>query len=580
MIKKIKMKKLKYTIPVIMLLSLLTVSSCKKDFLNSAPYAVVTDDNFYKTVAQCQGAVFQDYNRTVHLGPIYLFVRHALNDYAGTDLLRTNTDDFTVWYNFSPDNVQFLWGWKYCFQGIYLCNYTLDKLKTAPIPDADKNKLSAECKAIRGFMYYMVATRWGKAPVITTVLPIAQYYTVKFNTATEIYAQVTKDFQDALTGLPPTWDAANKGRMSQAAVKMMLAKTYMQLAGYPINKTDNWQKAVDVLADMVPKDKRAAYNVDLLQNYGDVYNKAHDQSIESVFEVNEMYYPPGSGISLEVGAPGNFLQVFEQPDMYDGFGARECFTADLYDEFEKDGTGKIIDKRFTYTMLEPGDVFYINLNGDTLLHNSIGKFLIKNVKVDKATNTLSYAVKDNADKSYQGWVWPGKNNDWYPNYKYLRNAKERTGLQNNAGLFGEDLNIKYLRFADAVLMYAEALNEVGKTAEAAPFINELRTRANNSLSIDPRRIYQKTIAAGTLPMVNTGLGQAEMRTAIQHEYRVELAGEDWSYENLRRWGIAEARLHQMAAKSPKVGSSMINPASKYVKGTWDYYPVPSAEYKP
>jgi hypothetical protein len=60
------MKKLKYTIPVIMLLSLLTVSSCKKDFLNSAPYAVVTDDNFYKTVAQCQGAVFQAYNRTVH----------------------------------------------------------------------------------------------------------------------------------------------------------------------------------------------------------------------------------------------------------------------------------------------------------------------------------------------------------------------------------------------------------------------------------------------------------------------------------------------------------------------------------
>lgn len=574
------MKKLKYTIPVIMLLSLLTVSSCKKDFLNSAPYAVVTDDNFYKTIAQCQGAVFQNYNRTVHLGPIYLFVRHALNDYAGIDLLRTNTDDFTVWNNFSPDNVQFLWGWKYCFQGIYLCNYTLDKLKTASIPDGEKNKLSAECKAIRGFMYYMVATRWGKAPIITTVLPIAQYYNVKFNTATEIYAQVIQDFQDALTGLPKTWDAANKGRLSQAAVKMMLAKTYMQLAGYPINKTDNWQKAVDILADMVPKDKRADYSVDLLPNYGDVYNKAHDQSIESVFEVNEMYYPQGAGISLEVGAPGNFLQVFEQPDMYDGFGGRECFTADLYDEFEKDNSGKIEDKRFTYTMLEPGDVFYINLNGDTLLHNSIGKFLIKNVKVNTATNTLNYDVKDNSDKSYQGWVWPGKNNDWYPNYKYLRNAKERTGLQNNAGVTGEDLNIKYLRFADAVLMYAEALNEVGRTVEAVPYINELRTRANNSISIDQRRIYQKTIATGTLPMISASLAQAAMRTAIQHEYRVELAGEDWSYENLRRWGIAEVSLHQMAAKSPKVGTSLINPASKYAKGTWDYFPVPSAEYKP
>ncbi len=76
----------------------------------------------------------QVYNRTVHLEPIYLFIRRGLNEYAGDDLLRTPTDDVTVWYNFSPDNVQFLWGWKYCFQGIYLCNYTLNKLETAPIP--------------------------------------------------------------------------------------------------------------------------------------------------------------------------------------------------------------------------------------------------------------------------------------------------------------------------------------------------------------------------------------------------------------------------------------------------------------
>lgn len=74
--------------------------------------------------------------------------------------------------------------------------------------------------------------------------------------------------------------------------------------------------------------------------------------------------------------------------------------------------------------------------------------------------------------------------------------------------------------------------------------------------------------------------QADMRAAIQHESRVELAGEDWRYENLRRWGIAENRLHQMASKSPQVGASLFNPASKYVKGAWDYFPIPTNEYKP
>lgn len=561
------------------MLAIMIAGSCNKSFLDSSPYGVIGDQNFYKTTDQCKGAVMQCYNRTVHLGPIYLFIRHALNDYSGDDNLRNYTDDFTVWNNFSPDNVQFLWGWKYCFQGIYLCNYTLDKLATAPIPQTDRDQLGAECKAIRALMYYMLATRWGTTPVITTVLPIEEYYKVKFSNAEEVYAQVIKDFTEAIPNLPKSWDAANKGRLSMAAAKFMLAKTYMQLAGYPLNKTDNWQKAADVWADIVPMDKRADYNLGLLPNYGDVYNKAHDQSIESVFEVNEMYYPPGAGISLEVGAPGNFFQAFIQPDMYEGFGGRDCSTADLYDEFEKDGGGKFLDKRYTYTMLEPGDVFYVTLGGDTMLHNSSSRIAIKDVKVDKNNNTLTYTVKS-SDNAFSGVIWPGKNREWYPNYKYLRNASERTGLQNNAGLFGEDLNVKWMRFSDAIISYAECLNETGHGADAANLINEVRARANNSNSVDPRRIYQKTIVTGNLPMVSTGLSQADMRAAIQHESRVELAGEDWRYENLRRWGIAEERLHQMAAKSPTMVSGIANPASKYVKGAWDYYPVPTNEFKP
>jgi hypothetical protein len=557
---------------------LLVATSCKKDFLESAPYALEDAKNFYKTTEQCKGAVMQAYNRTVHLGPIYLFIRHGLNEYAGDDLLRTQRDDFTVWHNFSADNVQFLWGWKYCFQGIYLCNYTLEKLKDAPIPQTDKDVLTAECKSIRAFMYYNVATRWGSTPIITSVLSADDYYKVPFSSATEVYAQVIKDFQEAIPALPKSWDNENKGRFSQAAAKHMLAKTYMQLAGYPINKPENWQKAVDILAEFVPNDKRGDYNLDLLPNYGHVYEKNHEQSVESVFEVNEMYLPEGAGISLEVGAPGNFLQAFSHPDEYEGFGGRDCLTADFLDEFEKDGEGKVIDKRYTYSVLEPGDVFYVTMAGDTCLHNSIGRLTIKNVKVNQATNALSYQIKDDSNKPYAGWSWVGKNNESYQNYKYLRNAKERTGLLNNAGLFGEDLNIKYLRFGDAILCYAEALNEVGRSAEATAYVNELRRRANNSVSIDPRRIYQKTIVTGNVPMVDAGLGKDALRDAIRHEWRVELGGEDWRYENIRRWGIAEARLHAMAAKSPKKGPSD-NDASKYQKGSWDYFPIPSSEFR-
>lgn len=559
------------------LVCLLTTFSCNEDFLETAPYAQATDETFYQNREECFGALMQTYNRTVHSGPIYLFIRQSLAEYAGDDLLRTQVDDFTPWHNFSPDNVQFLWGWKYCYQGIYLCNYNIEKIAESPIAQKDKDLFIAEAKALRGFMYYLMANRWGKLPLHTDLLSVQEYSQLPYSTAEEVYAQVIKDFQEAIPFLPKSWGAEDKGRFSQAAAKQMLAKTYMMLAGYPINKTDNWQKAVDILAEFVPPAKRADYDLQLLPDFENVFNKDYSQSTESVLEINWMYLPEGANINHEVGGPGSFYSYFcAQPTIYDG-GGRECFTKDFLDEFERDSDGNILDKRYTYTVLEPGDVWYVTKEGDTTLHNSQGRLLIENIKVDNATNTLSYDIKNENEKQYDGWSWVGEDGGFYPNYKYMRNSFERTGWQNGAGLFGNDLNLKYLRLSDAILCYAEALNEVGKSAEAVPYINELRTRANNSSIKDPKRIYQKTLVTGTLPMIDAGLGQAELRKKIQHEWRMEIAGEGWRYENIRRWGIAEERLHTMAAKSPLKGNGE-NDASKYQKGTMDYFPVSSAEY--
>ncbi len=119
--------------------------------------------------------------------------------------------------------------------------------------------LAAECKSVRALMYYLVATRWGTCPVITDVLPIEKAkLRLLFQKPPEIYAQVMKDLQEAApcpSQAKPWTRPTKEDLFSQAAVKFLLAKTYMQLAGYPINQTDNWQKAADVLAEFVPKGK-------------------------------------------------------------------------------------------------------------------------------------------------------------------------------------------------------------------------------------------------------------------------------------------------------------------------------------
>lgn len=91
------------------------------------------------------------------------------------------------------------------------------------------------------------------------------------------------------------------------------------------------------------------------------------------------------------------------------------------------------------------------------------------------------------------------------------------------------VNPRIIRFSDIVLMAAEAANELGKSAEAVTYLERVRARARgNNTSI--------------LPKVTT-TNQAELRDAIRHERRIELAMEYDRFYDLVRWGIAKKVLH-------------------------------------
>ena len=92
------------------------------------------------------------------------------------------------------------------------------------------------------------------------------------------------------------------------------------------------------------------------------------------------------------------------------------------------------------------------------------------------------------------------------------------------------MNVRILRYADVVLMYAEAANELGKTEEARTALNEIRARA------------RRGAAAGVLADV-TATDQATLRDRIRHERRIELAMEHDRFFDLVRWGTAQTALH-------------------------------------
>jgi len=97
-------------------------------------------------------------------------------------------------------------------------------------------------------------------------------------------------------------------------------------------------------------------------------------------------------------------------------------------------------------------------------------------------------------------------------------------------------NVAILRYADVLLMYAEALNENGKSPDALTYLNAVRARARRSNPLDPKRdiqVYVPAVTASTLPDIAV-TDKAQLREIIWHERRCELAMEGLRRDDLVR----------------------------------------------
>jgi hypothetical protein len=113
------------------------------------------------------------------------------------------------------------------------------------------------------------------------------------------------------------------------------------------------------------------------------------------------------------------------------------------------------------------------------------------------------------------------------------------------------MNWRYCRYAEVLLFYAEALNETDQPEEAKIYLNRVRARARNTPKIDPQRIstvWESTYTGELLPYVTTS-DKNELRNAIWHEQRVELAQEGHRRQILLRTGRFKERME--AAKGAK-----------------------------
>jgi tetratricopeptide (TPR) repeat protein len=276
----------------------------------------------------------------------------------------------------------------------------------------------------------------------------------------------------------------------------------------------DYASAETVLQSIVDVNK----DYSLLNDYGMNWRPQYENSSESVFEIPNKVYD--KTIATGTNVPHYFTSRLVTG--YQGYGFHVP-SYDLYNAYDPD------DPRITYVFTQTGDRYL----GDV------------------------YA-QDNS-QSPTG----------YHDYKMTVPTVEKEGLD----VWMISYNIRMIRYSDVLLMYAEALNENGKSSQALTYLNEVRRRARNTNPIDPRRDKQKYVpptTTATLPDI-TETNQGNLRNIIWHERRCELGMEGWRRDDLMRQKRFGSVMRAYATKYNTTKGANFNDSRDYL------LPIPQGE---
>lgn len=352
------------------------------------------------------------------------------------------------------------------------CNNTIKEVNTNTnivATDAIKQQTIAEAKFLRGYAYFMMVRLFGRVPLIDTLFadPAAQN-NIPQSTAAQIYTFIENDLSFASANLPLNWDPKFVGRATRGAANGLLAKVYLT--------QQKWALAMSTANAVITSGE---YN--LSTSYDKIFREEGENSKESVFEVQAT-----ASAAIQTANGVQYAQIM---------GVRGSGVWDI-------GWGWNTPSTYLEAAYEPNDP----RKNRTILYTST------------ATTTYQTIYGENLPV---GLPNPRYNNKVYTNPAMRASIGHR---------FGYWMNIRILRYADVVLMYAEAANEMNNTTEALAKLEMVRARARTGAP------------AGTLPAVTT-TDQALLRDAIRQERRVELAMEHDRFFDLVRWGIAQTVLN-------------------------------------
>lgn len=474
---------------------MLSLPACKKDFLDINPLVGSTEANYYQTPQDAQAAIIACYNPlqqevTNIQGSSELSVhfRWYFGDIVADDAIKGGSGDgdepqLLLFENFQGNGSSklVLGEWQAAYKGIAYCNLALARIPGIDMDEDVKARYLAEAKFIRAYWYMNLVTMFGGVPLVLEPLAPSEYQQPRA-TAEAIWDQIETDLAEARVDLPfrTQLSTSELGRATWGAATGMLVRAHIYQS--------EWSPAKELAEEVVASGEYA-----LDPDYSNIFKLSGENGPGSMFEIQFMNASGGNwGNSLE----GTFTNVFQRArGQFGGFGFN-IPTQDFVDEFESD------DPRLNATVFQVGDIM-----GDR------GEFS------EDAT---------------------GMPHQYYAKKYFINQADEAPfGDPNPNG----PSNDRVLRYADLLLMHAEAAYHLGDQEAARTSLNLVRQRAFGDTEHD--------VTAGGPMLLN----------AIYHERRVELGLEGHRFFDLVRQGRA---------------ADVLGPLG-FQAGTHELFPIPEAE---
>ena len=506
---------MKNIVSIILLIAVITTPACKKklDIPNPNTPSV---QNFWLTATDAQygvNAIYSTYHRPgLCRNQFFIDIVRSDEGYSTSPnaTLINNFDRFIVTdYN--------LWEmrslWQDCYIGINRANQVLDNVPNIAMDDGQKQQFLGEAKFMRALFYYYLAVYWGNVPLqLHSSLPGDA---PPSSPQADVWAQIEQDLNEAVTQLPISYDANNVGRATRGAAYGLLGKAYMQQHDY--------QQAANAFSWFITGEGKNVY--DLVPEYRDNFIETAENNKESVFEFQNAVNPtdnhdndtdPNNTDNLNYGTS---IPPFFSPSPI-GFTDGQARRWVVWEFLKEKTTGGERDPRLA------------------------ASFLYDSTDVRGPQFSMAFGIP---------WASLPLENTSDENHNSTKEVCFRKFLDDatmNGEVFHSGNNYRYIRYADVLLLYAEALNGLGQTAQAYPFVDKVRQRAG----LEP------------LSTAMPNLNQQQFLDELKHERITELSGEGHRWEDLARWGDLGP---QLAPRDPGFAN--------FVVGKHEFLPIPQQD---